>query len=177
MTRYCRPSCRTLRGMTRHDSFIGLNGALDCHIVSWTRLIWRDTPKRFAMPYHRHRYAFVFFAVFLCFGEPALAAPLGKPPNAPALPEDPEARAHFKAGSEYFKNGDYREAYDEFRKAMALKKTRAVMGSVASSLRQLSIIGNVLTIVLLACYKSNAWCRPKLNLVCGNCVANYSPAG
>ena len=90
------------------------------------------------MPYHRHRHVFALLAVFLSLGQPAIAAPSGKPPNAPASPEDAQARAHFKAGSEYFKNGDYREAYDEFRKAMALKKTRAVMGSVASSLQQLS---------------------------------------
>lgn len=77
-------------------------------------------------------------AVMTIFGASGLAlgAPTGKKAAAMS-PEDAEARRHFKAGSEYFDNGDYREAYDEFRKAMALKKTRAVMGFAASSLRQM----------------------------------------
>jgi len=86
------------------------------------------------------RSSFLFLLVFVAicagFTPQALGAPTRKK-EASTSPDDAEARAHFKAGSEYFDNGDYREAYDEFRKAMALKKTRAVMGFAASSLRQM----------------------------------------
>jgi len=81
-------------------------------------------------------FALVFVAISAAFGSPAVGAPTRKK-EASTSPEDARARAHFKAGSEYFDNGDFREAYDEFRKAMALKKTRAVMGFAASSLRQM----------------------------------------
>lgn len=100
-------------------------------------MIWRCTHKEFAMPYHRLCHVFVALTTLLCLEEPGFAAPSGTSPNTAASPEDAEARAHFKAGSEHFENGDYREAYDEFRKTMALKKTRAVMGFAASSLRQM----------------------------------------
>ena len=81
--------------------------------------------------------ALVFLGLLVHFGGPVLAAPPGDSTQAAPAPPDAEARAHFKAGSEYFERGDYREAYDEFRKTMALKRTRAVLGFAASSLRQM----------------------------------------
>jgi len=47
------------------------------------------------------------------------------------------AKAHAKAGSDFLKKEQYREALEEFRKALALKRTRGAVGSVASTLKLL----------------------------------------
>lgn len=48
-----------------------------------------------------------------------------------------QAKVHAKAGSELLKKQQYREALEEFRKAMTLKRTRGAVGSVASTLKLL----------------------------------------
>jgi hypothetical protein len=48
-----------------------------------------------------------------------------------------EAKAHAKAGSELVRKERFREALEEFQKAMALKRTRGAVGSVASTLKML----------------------------------------
>lgn len=47
------------------------------------------------------------------------------------------AKAHAKAGSAFLQKEQYRDALEEFRKAMALKRTRGAVGSVASTLKLL----------------------------------------
>lgn len=108
-----------------------------CHILSWPLAMGRVTEIRIAMFRHYLAIAFVSLCFFVSSLRSVMAAPPDPAKQATLSPTDAEARAHFKAGSEYFERGDYREAYDEFRKTMALKRTRAVLGFAASSLRQM----------------------------------------
>lgn len=57
-----------------------------------------------------------------------------------------EARARFNSGNDHFDKGEYREAYDEFRKSLAAKKTRAAMAAAASTLKQLGRYDEALTL-------------------------------
>jgi hypothetical protein len=97
------------------------------------------------MSHFLHR-AFAGSAIaVLLLARTAEAQPAHPPPAVPAPASDPqpsgnaeaEARAHFNTGNKHFDKGEYREAYDEFRKSLALMKTRAVMAAAASSLKQL----------------------------------------
>ncbi|WP_104984226.1 PEGA domain-containing protein [Sorangium cellulosum] len=67
----------------------------------------------------------------------AQAQPSGAASPVAADDSYQEARAHYEKGMKLFDAGDYREAYDEFRKSLALKKRKAAMAQAASCLRQL----------------------------------------
>ncbi|AUX45921.1 uncharacterized protein SOCE26_074230 [Sorangium cellulosum] len=67
----------------------------------------------------------------------AQAQPSGAASPVAADDSYQEARAHYEKGMKLFDAGDYREAYDEFRKSLALKKTKTAMAQAASCLRQL----------------------------------------
>jgi hypothetical protein len=74
-------------------------------------------------------------AVVLFAGAAGAQVPAPVSPSPAAA--EAEARAHFNKGDEHFKKGEYREAYDEFQKSLAAKKTRGTMAIMASSLKGL----------------------------------------
>jgi tetratricopeptide (TPR) repeat protein len=67
----------------------------------------------------------------------ALAAAPGKAPPAEVTGSDAQARDHFERGVGHFDKQEYREALEQFRKSLGLKKTRNAMGYAASCLKQL----------------------------------------
>lgn len=77
-------------------------------------------------------------AAVLFAGASRAEPPLSPAPEAPTSREaEAEARAHFKKGNEHFDKQEWLEALGEFRKALALKRTRAAMVDEASCLKQL----------------------------------------
>jgi len=74
--------------------------------------------------------AIAIFACIAALGQSAEAEGIDAQTNA-------QAKAHAKAGNEYLNKDLYREALEEFQKAMTLKRTRGAMASVASTLKLL----------------------------------------
>ncbi len=75
----------------------------------------------------------IFALATLAFG-PSFAHSAEPEPAADSVEQ---AKAHAKAGTAFLQKDQYREALEEFRKAMALKRTRGAVGSVASTLKLL----------------------------------------
>lgn len=81
--------------------------------------------------------------VLFAFQRPAGAepAPPARTPTKSVAADDDDAEAeakeHFKSGNDHFDKQEWPEALDEFRRALALKKTRATMVNEASCLKQL----------------------------------------
>jgi hypothetical protein len=76
------------------------------------------------------------FAAMLLSG--GTAAPQAPPlADAFAAEEEAEAERYFRKGDEHFDKGEYREAYELYRKSLAIKKKRAAMAQAASTLKLL----------------------------------------